>query len=242
MFESSKIEDKMAVIYYLGHSGWAVKTKKHFLIFDYYESKRKVEHKSINEGFINPDEIRDTNVCFFVSHRHYDHYDPIIHEIKNKVSDVKYFAGWKSRTEKFIGVPPHSNIEMDDIEITSLESTDEGAGFLVKVDGLSILHGGDHAYWTENSKDLFKTEIDYISEKTNEVDILFLPIANYRGLRPKCITDGVVYAINKLNAQAIFPMHGRKNVNLYKEFSKEVSEMNFNIFCAEKEGHKFIYT
>lgn len=232
----------MAMIYYLGHSGWAVKTKNHFLIFDYYEGERNTQHKAIKEGFISADEIKDTKVCFFVSHKHHDHYDPIIHDFKDKIPEVKYFVGWESTKEEFIGAPAHSNIEMDDIRVFSFESTDEGVGFLVKVDGLSIIHGGDHAYWTENSKDLFKIEIDYISEKDNDVDILFLPIANFRGLRPKSITEGVVYAINKLKVKAFLPMHGRDDVNLYKEFAEEVSEMGFNVLCAKKSGNEFIYT
>lgn len=46
-----------AIIWYLFHSGWAVKTQSHFLIFDYWEMGNKPTDPSLANGFINPREI-----------------------------------------------------------------------------------------------------------------------------------------------------------------------------------------
>ena len=59
---NKSIESNQAEIYYLGHSGWAVKTKSHFLIFDYFEANKNVESKALTNGHINPAEIRNENV------------------------------------------------------------------------------------------------------------------------------------------------------------------------------------
>ena len=235
------LKEKQAIVYYLGHSGWAVKTQNYFLIFDYFESKKKVDYKSIADGYINPAEIKDEKIFVFVSHRHPDHYDKIIHHWKEEVPDISYIAGWKSRTDKFIPLPPHSDIKLDGLEISTLKSTDEGVGFSVKADGLIIFHAGDHASWDDEPEALYNSEIDYISEKTNNVDIAFLPVTKYSGVRPKCMTDGAVYAIKMLKAKAVFPMHGNRKEFLYKEFAHDVKKEGFNIVCAEKPGDGYLY-
>jgi len=236
-----RLESDEALVYYLGHSGWAIKTKSHFLIFDYFERKNKIDYKTILEGYINPCEIKDERVYVFVSHRHSDHYDRTIHQWKEKVNNITYIAGWNSRTDKFIGVPPHSDIKVGDVEILTLKSTDEGVGFLVKVDGLTIFHAGDHANWGDDPEFLYHSEIDYIAGKSNDIHIAFLPVTKYSGSRPQCMTDGAVYAIRKLNAKVTFPMHGNEKEFLYKEFAQDVKHEGFNIICAEQPGDSFRY-
>ncbi len=49
-------------ITYLGHSGFLVETKEHYLLFDYYTGKPPV---------FSPDK----NLTVFVSHSHQDHYN-----------------------------------------------------------------------------------------------------------------------------------------------------------------------
>lgn len=237
----NKLQQKQAIVYYLGHSGWAVKTQNHFLIFDYFQREKKVAYKIIVDGYINPAEIKDENIFVFVSHRHADHYDRTIHKWKNEVSNITYLAGWKSRTDKFIAVPPYNDMKINNLEISTLKSTDEGVGFLVKVDGLAIFHSGDHANWDDEPEFLYTNEIDYIAEKNNYIDIAFIPVTKYNGDRPKCITDGAVYATKKLKAKAVFPMHGNRKEFLYKEFAQDVKKEGFNIICAEKPGDFFLY-
>jgi L-ascorbate metabolism protein UlaG (beta-lactamase superfamily) len=147
VFDNSGLSQ--AIIYYLGHSSWAVKTKSHFLIFDYYEKNRNAADKSLSNGFINPAEIKGENVFVFVSHKHPDHYDNVIHTWKTSINNITYIAGWNSRGTDFVGIPPHSYTSIKDLKISTLKSTDEGSGFLVDVDGLTIFHAGDHANWPD---------------------------------------------------------------------------------------------
>lgn len=48
-----------AVVWYLGHSGWAVKTKNHLLVFDYSERAAPVSEPRLANGYINPSEIQN---------------------------------------------------------------------------------------------------------------------------------------------------------------------------------------
>ena len=83
------------------------------------------------------------------------------------------------------------------MEIWTIKSTDEGVGFLVKVDGLVVFHGGDHAYWG-GSIDSFSREIDYLAKVEDKIDIVFLALATGTGQRSESITRGIFYAIEKL--------------------------------------------
>ena len=72
------LENRECVVWYLGHSGWAMKTKNHFLIFDYTEINTVVKDKEIHNSFINSTDLKNENVYVFVSHDHDDHYDKVI--------------------------------------------------------------------------------------------------------------------------------------------------------------------
>jgi L-ascorbate metabolism protein UlaG (beta-lactamase superfamily) len=191
---------------------------------------------------INPGEIKDENVFVFVSHKHQDHYDRIINTWKALIPNITYIAGWRSRGTHFIGVPPHSEVKVENITINTLRSTDEGSGFLVAVDGLIIFHAGDHANWDDNAPEIsYFDEIDYISEIKSNIDIAFIPVTTFSGIRRKSMTEGAIYALDKLKPKAVFPMHGNGREFLYREFSKETGAEAYNILCPEKKGDSFKY-
>ena len=43
-----------AVVWYLGHSGWAVKTRNHLLVFDYWKSDAAPDEPALANGAIQP--------------------------------------------------------------------------------------------------------------------------------------------------------------------------------------------
>ena len=237
------LEGSKAVVWSLGHSAFAVKTKSHFLIFDYVYKTEKQE-KGLSDGYINTAEIEDENVYVFSSHRHGDHYSPHILDWQNQLKNIKYIFGWKARQdESHIRALRHDHVLVDDIEIWTLRSTDEGVGFLIKVDSLFVYHAGDHAYWDE-PKETYTNEIDYIAQFTDHTDIAFIPVVQYSGERPENLTQGASYAIEKLKPVIMFPMHGRENgFDYYSAFKHDVGE-KFNktdIICAERRGEIYLY-
>lgn len=65
---SSNLKTGEACIWYLYHSGWAVKTKNHFLIFDYWETTGKSSKQTLEHGYINADEIAQLGtVAYFIT-------------------------------------------------------------------------------------------------------------------------------------------------------------------------------
>lgn len=237
-FKEKDAKENKAIIQYLGHSGWAIKTQDHILIFDY------VEH---NEGslseVVNPAEVNRKKVSVFVSHDHPDHYSPAIFNWSKSINDINYILGWKLEMgSRCLCLGPREKKSLDGLDIWTIKSTDEGVGFLVKVDGLVIFHGGDHAYWG-GSIDSFSREIDYLARVEDKIDIVFLALATGTGQRSESITRGIFYAIEKLRPKVMLPMHAGGKEYLYKEFAQEAEKKNLKTkvcYCLNR-GDELIY-
>jgi L-ascorbate metabolism protein UlaG (beta-lactamase superfamily) len=237
------LEEKEAIIWYLGHSGWALKTKNHFLVFDYVESERKAPGESHHNEVINLSELKGKKVSVFVSHEHSDHYSPAIFNWRKVIENINYVLGWKPDIEhSYVYMAPREKKSIDDLEILTIKSTDAGVGFLVKVDGLVIFHGGDHAYWG-GSMNSFAEEINYLAKAENEFDIVFLALTTGTGQRNESITKGIFYAIEKLQPKVMFPMHAGGREYLYREFAREVQKKKFRtkVCYSLGRGDEFIY-
>ena len=238
-----ELEEKEAVIWYLGHSGWAIKTKNHLLVFDYVEREANPAEPCLSNGYINPTEIKDQHSLVFVSHWHSDHYSQEIFDWEKSIKDINYILGWQGVTEpKSIRIGPRERRKIDEVEVLTIASTDEGVGFLVKVDGLVIFHGGDHAYWG-GPMDSFEREMDYLIESDKEFYIVFLAVATGSGQRRESISQGIFYAVEKLLPKVIFPMHAGGNEGLYKEFAAEAEKrrLKTKVLCAGSKGDGFFY-
>ena len=120
----TSVNNSEAVIWYLGHCGFAVKTKNNFLIFDYeekFDESRlgRPDNPQLANGYINPGEIRDFRVSVFVTHSHSDHYDPVIFDWENFFENINYYFGWlDGTTEKYNHMEgPRAEINTDEIFI-----------------------------------------------------------------------------------------------------------------------------
>jgi hypothetical protein len=47
----------VATIWYLGHCGYAVRTARHLLLFDYLELEETARERGLSKGFVDPAEI-----------------------------------------------------------------------------------------------------------------------------------------------------------------------------------------
>jgi L-ascorbate metabolism protein UlaG (beta-lactamase superfamily) len=235
-----------AFIWYLGHSGWAVRTQDHFLIFDYWEAMKtmppgekfeKPADASLATGFIVPDEIADQDVIVFVSHAHSDHYDPVILEWRKSISNIHYVFGWD--VEDVADViridEPRKSVEIDGVKVFTIFHDFDGipeSAFLVQADGLSIYHSGDHGCGPA-TRERFIENIDYLAGIDSSIDIAFT-----------VTWGGEDYMIKKFSPKAVFPQHeGGAEYRLRKWADKAVSAgIKAPIYCAEKRGQRFFYS
>lgn len=250
---TQKTEIGNANVYYCGHSGWAVNTQSSVLIFDYWSRNKISETPGLINGSIVPEELKDKKVYVFVSHDHGDHYDTIIYSWQKEIKDITYVYGfipeksWLHEKTGYHG-PEYVHIEdnqskkIGDIKVCTHKSNDTGQGFLVEVDGVSIYHPGDHALFTEEDKEGFKKEVDFIANQNSSVDIAFLPVTGCPSRwKKEFIVQGFFYSIDKLNPKQVFPMHAFNREYILYEFAELAKERKTKakILCVENKGDNF---
>jgi ankyrin repeat protein/L-ascorbate metabolism protein UlaG (beta-lactamase superfamily) len=217
-----EINSGEAIVWYLNHSGWAVKTRNHLLVFDYWQPNPGSNTPSINNGRITPDEINNQNVLIFASHNHQDHYSPEIFEWQKSVKNINYVIGFKTNdSESYNFIHPRETKVIDGVKITAIPSTDSGEGFMVEVDGLTIYHPGDHAKRFRDGDKAFSDEIDFLAKQYQNIDIAFIPITGCSFRDKKSLIEGNDYVIEKFKPSLVLPMHGSGNEHRYKEYAEE---------------------
>jgi ankyrin repeat protein/L-ascorbate metabolism protein UlaG (beta-lactamase superfamily) len=251
---TSPVKNGEAKVIYCGHSGWAVQTEKHLLIFDYWD-RNKADHPGLANGSICPYEIKDKNVIVFVSHDHSDHYDTSIYKWAGVVQNISYVYGFKPEEAwinkengyhgpDYVYINDNQSKQVDNITITTLKSNDSGQGFLVAADGITIYHPGDHALFTAEDEPGFKKEVDFIAGQAPQVDIAFLPVTGCPSRWKKdFIVQGFFYSIDKLHPAQVFPMHAFQREYSLKEFAElaEKRMIENQIVCTENKGDSFSY-
>jgi ankyrin repeat protein len=238
------LQNKEAVVWYTGHAGWAVKTANHLLLFDYWEGDSRPTDPCLSNGYINPDEIKDLPVTVFCSHSHRDHYDPTVFEWQGAVSNINYVYGFEpDSAPQYHFTGPRKETTIDGIKISTITSNDEGVGFLIQTDGLTIFHGGDHANRQRDFSGPFSAEIDYLADKNVDIDLAFMSISGCGFGDLEAVKLGVYYTLEKLTPGVFFPQHAVDNEYRYREFTDEAAEKNFKskFMCAENKGDRFIY-
>ena len=227
-----------AIVTYLGHMGWAVRTANHFMVFDYDGRSVPPDEPSLANGSINPAEIKDLSTTVFITHGHLDHYAPGVFDWKKTVKDIAYVAGFKPEgKEGYVFMAPRETKTLGGLDITTTMANDEGVGFFVKVDGVTIFHSGDHAAWTGGEEN-FKPEIDFLAGRGLRADLLFMPVS---GTNDPAMNQGVHYAMTQLSAVAVFPGHVSGREEVYREFARDAAKagMTTPIHCSEFAGDHF---
>ncbi len=231
-----------ALVWYTEHSGWAVKTANHLLVFDYYKPDPAPDQPGLANGWIVPAEIRDLPVTVFISHSHADHYSPAVFDWKKEIQNITFVAGFKPEgKDGYSLLPVHENNAVNGVEIVPIESNDSGQGYFIKADGVTIFHPGDHANRQRDFSGPFKKEIDYLADQGLKADILFTPVSGCGFGDIVSVKKGDYYTMDRLSARYVFPMHAQGNPLQYQKFAGEAKQRGYeNTFnCAEFPGDCF---
>lgn len=170
---------------YIGHSGFWIEGERNCLLLDY-------------ESGDLPHFPNDKRVYIFASHRHRDHFNPEIFQMeadhwilgrdfslspsfrrKFNIDDEQLL-----RCHRMAG---RDYLSLDELEIQSLRSTDEGCAFFIRMEGKGIYHAGDLNQWVWRESEAFdrKMTADYLAEiallKDRQIDAAFLPVDPRQG-------------------------------------------------------------
>lgn len=231
------LETGQAVVRYLFHSGWAVQTRNHLLIFDYTEPLPPPGRPALIPRLIEPAEIAAQNLTVFVSHAHSDHYDPDILKWRDAVKAIRYVWGWEGvgAGEDIHFGRERRVVEDRGLEILNIHHEGDGmpeSSFLVRVDGLTIFHAGDHGSSRGMKDPVFGDNIRYLAGQDPELDLMFTPTFG-----------GEIDAIRALKPKAVFPMHDGGREHQYAKFAQKVRSLGLDtqVGAAERRGARFLY-
>lgn len=198
-------------ITYIHHSSFLVELESVYLLFDY------------TEGVI-PRLEGGKPLLVLASHRHGDHYSPVIFDLIKEHGNVRFIlAGdiWRTRLPKEVlpltdslkhGQKTEYRLENGGIvKIAAYKSTDEGVAFLLETEGKTIYHAGDlnnwrwegePDHWNDSMAEKYSAQIDKMAGM--HMDVAFLP------LDPRQEDDfylGMDEFLNKVDVKHVFPMH-----------------------------------
>lgn len=233
-----------SAIWYLDHSGYAIKTKNNLLIFDYWERQPLTENGSINNGYINPEELKDLNVTVFVSHTHGDHFSQVIFEWNNKIKNINYVLGFDHNTDvEYTFIPARKTKMVGNVKITPVVSNDSGQGFYVDVDGVTIFHPGDHTNISRDMDPNYTGDVKFLTDLYKHTDIAFFPVTGCRFRDKVALNMGTEFALKTMKPILALPMHGSNNEYVYKRVAEEFNEkLNINSFKYPlNRGDRFFY-
>lgn len=203
-------------ITYVGHSCFCVELAKVVFIFDYFEGKL-------------PTFDPKKELFYFVSHKHKDHYNPVIFEAVREYpnihfilsNDMKMNERYMDRREIPVKAREHIRYAKinDEFQATSslfiktIKSTDEGVAYLLeyKENAIRLYHAGDMNWWTwhgetkeeyEEMTHAFLTEMRKIEGQT--FDVAFVPLDPRQEER---FYWGFDYFMRSTDTKKVFPMH-----------------------------------
>lgn len=198
-------------ITYIHHSSFLVELEQTLLLFDY-------------TGGPLPKLDVKKDLLVFVSHRHGDHFSPVIFELASRHPRIQYILSddiWQNKVpDEHYGrirfVDAGHTIERKDAgntRIKAFSSTDEGVAFLVFCEGKTIYHAGDlndwkwngeSKAWNHNMSANYKKELAHIAALGVQPDIAFLPLD---GRLEEWFYLGLHEFMEQVGAGFVFPMH-----------------------------------
>ncbi|MFA5341255.1 MAG: MBL fold metallo-hydrolase [Clostridia bacterium] len=233
-------------ITHLTHSSFLIETKKAYMLFDYF-GKGKL-----------PDNIHKT-IYIFSSHSHQDHFDMrmfelygnnpkaffiLSYDIRRKYGN-KIKSDYPRTQDNIIYMMPDKQIDINDMHIETIGSTDAGVAYIVDYDNKVFFHSGDLHFWIwkEESADYNeKMEKRYYREikKLNNriIDYAFYPV----DIRQEEDYDkGIKYFMEHTKTTKIFPMHYFGNYSTTELIFQNKSLIDYygNIIKIEHENQLF---
>lgn len=219
-------------ITYIGHSGFLIEWETCYWLFDYFKGEL-------------PEFNLDKKIFVFSSHKHEDHFNPVILKLYEKYHNIEFVLSSDIKISKeklnklgiaeevfdrIVSVKPSNQYELYDesnnvISLKTLKSTDCGVAFLLQYQGKTIYHAGDLHLWVwpkatkqENSNMTAKFQKEMKELKDITIDIAFVP------LDPRLeeyYYMGLENLLTTAKVRYVFPMHLWEKYSVIQQFKSE---------------------
>lgn len=235
----------MMKVTFLGHSGFLAELPSAALLFDWW----KGELPALRPG---------VPLYVFASHRHEDHFKPEIFRLDDGSREVRFLLGHDihlsaGNMERW-GVSPQTaekcqilkggqSCVLPCAKVEALSSTDEGAAFLVRVDGVTVFHAGDLNWWHWEGEDkAFNNNMAANFRRYTEplrgrrIDLAMLP------LDPRLGEDGFRgprHFLELADIRRFLPMHQWGDFAFTEQFLSRCPEFREQTVPITGEGQVF---
>ena len=207
-------------ITYIHHSSFLVETEENYFLFDYFEGKL-------------PQLKEDKPLLVFASHRHGDHFSPVIFDLVKTHASTGFVLSddiWKRRVpEELMGktyfIGPEEELDLQapftgpsGVKVHGFKSTDEGVAFLIETEGKRIYHAGDLNNWVwegepeadnKRMSQRFHQELEKL--RGIHIDVAFM-LLDPRQEDKYCW--GMNYFLEHTDSKVVFPMHCFEHYNI----------------------------
>ena len=223
---------------YISHDGFFIECADCCLLFDYWKGELPA--------------ASDKPIYIFASHHHGDHYVPAIFDYGDLFPSASYILSDDIRPARegdgVILCRADETIELPDLTVRTLGSTDCGVAFLVKLrTGETIYHAGDLHLWlfgkedtpeeAEEMTERFLHEIDKL--RGVKIDLAMLPL-DPRQPRSQ-YWMGMDYCLRELAIAHAIPMHMWGRYGIIERFLQlpQTKAYAEKVIKIEKEGQSY---
>lgn len=230
---------------FIGHSGFLAETEDAALLFDWWKGPL-------------PEIAPGLPLYVFASHRHEDHFNPKIFALDDGTREIAYILGhdirltprnldrWGISTqtaEKCYRLKGGQACKLPHAGIEALNSTDEGAAFLVTSGDRTIFHAGDLNWWHWDGEDKswnnnmaanFRKYTEPLRDRA--IDLAMLP------LDPRLKEWGYwgpEYFLELADIKKFLPMHQWNDFSFTEKFLETHPECGDRTIPVTKEGQTF---
>jgi len=257
---TKNLKEGEAYAWYMGHSGYAVKTKNHFLLFNYsYGSGAgNPEEPLLANGRINLDEIATCRTIVFAGSPHHSHHHPeIFRQWQKTHKDITFVYSFEDKLGRnpnyfndvdgpeYIYISDSEKkviqgIKVETIPVVSPHGNPE-TGFLIEADGVVIFYGGTHLLFEESQRQAFRKPIDPLKERGIKIDLLILPGNFAYGRIFPINLEGVEYAVKTLKPKAFLASGGDSTEFVLLEVAAALKKYQGQtaILCPEHRDDMF---
>jgi ankyrin repeat protein len=256
------LKEGEACAWYMGHAGYALKTKNLFLLFNYSHGSGagNPDEPRLANGRISLEEIADCRVIVFAGSPHHSHHHPerfsqwqkthknivFIFSFEDKTGrNPNYFKDVEGPT--YVHLPDGEKRDVQGVKVETIPVSGfgpRGSGFLVEVDGLVIFYGGHHLLGDESQGKAFREPIDDLKKRGVNIDLLILPGNFALGRIFPANLEGVEYAVKTLKPRAFLASGGDSTEFVLLQVAAALKKYkeHTSVFCPEHRGDMFHYS
>jgi|GEM_PF-508526 len=209
-----------AHLWYLGGfygGGYAVKTKKHLLLFDKTDIDESLEAGLAN-GRLNPKELAGQQITVLITKALALNHEPRAFELAKRMPGVDWVIDAKPAANGAgkADIPPHrlaaphESFAVGGVQAHAIPAMGrgyggaEGLGYLVEADGVKVLHAGFHASGDGTSQmKRYRKEIDFL-KPFGPIDVAILSVSGHLAAN----YEPYLYLVDQLSPKAIYLMGG----------------------------------